>query len=280
MYKSIDMRLRPPYKSLAQSSIFSGYMSAGKQCFRQQMGWAESAAAREGSTELLIKEMDDWGVEKGVVMTRISDGNLNSDLLSIIEDYPGRFIPVPHVEPANMEESLNIIDEYIINGPCKALYLEPGFRKEIIIMHASDERIYPIYEKCQEAGIPIILQYGGGKNSTEYFTPTDIFQIAEDFKHLKICISHGGWPQVQLHLQQAYAHDNVYISPDYFFQGFPGSDDYLVAANGILQDKVLFGSAFPLLSVESAVKMYIRSPLKEEVLPKVLYENAVRFLNL
>ena len=81
-------------------------------------------------------------------------------------------------------------------------------------MHADDERLFPIYEKCEKHHIPFILQYGGGINSVEYYDPSDIYRLAEAFPDLKICITHGGWPQVMPMIHQAYAHKNVYLSPD------------------------------------------------------------------
>ena len=97
---------------------------------------------------------------------------------------------------------------------------------------------------------------------------------------MKIAITHGGWPQVMPMIHQAFAHENVYLAPDGYFDGYPGSHDYVLAANGILQDKIMFGSAFPGLALNDAVKLYASAGLKEESLEKVLYKNAARFFNL
>lgn len=278
MIQAIDMRLRPPYKSLKNGMLFKGYQTPGQVAFRDNMDLHASQAAIELSMELFLQEMDEWGIVKGVVMNRNTNGGSNQELVELLAEYPGRFIGAPHIQP--IEGALQEIEDLIINGPCSLIYMEPGFRMEREPMHADDERCFPIYEKCQSANIPIILQYGGGKNSTEYYSPLDIFRIAETFPKLKICISHGGWPQVIEHIQQAFAHENVYLSPDYLFAGYPGSHEYVVAANGILQDKTLFGSAYPLASLQDAVTMYLEAGLKAEVLPKILYKNAMRFLGL
>lgn len=280
MYKAIDMRLRPPYKTLKEGMLFTGYMSPGQIAFRENMELHASKAAIELSMELFLQEMDDWGIEKGVVMSRNTNGGSNTELVELVQEYPERFIGAPHIQPMDGIQALQEIDDLVVHGPCSLIYMEPGFRLEKESMHADDERCFPIYEKCQQENIPIILQYGGGKNSTEYYDPLDIFHIAEAFPQLKLCISHGGWPQVMGHLQQAFAHENVYISPDYLFSGYPGSQEYVTAANGILQDKMLFGSAYPLASLEDAVTMYLEAGLKAKVLPKVFYKNAARFLGL
>lgn len=280
MYEAIDMRLRPPYKTLKEGMLFAGYMSPEQIAFRNNMGQHASQAAIEQSMALMLEEMDSWHIVKGVVMSRNTNGGSNDELVELLRDYPDRFIAAPHIQPLDGEAALAEIDRLVVQGPCSLIYMEPGFRMEREPMHANDARCFSIYEKCQQENIPIILQYGGGKNSTEFYDPLDIYEIAETFPKLKICISHGGWPQVMGHLQQAFAHENVYISPDYLFSGYPGSQDYVVAANGILQDKMLFGSAFPLASLEDAVTLYLEAGLKASVLPKIFYKNAARFLGL
>ena len=71
MYKAIDMRLRPPYKTLKEGMLFTGYMSPGQIAFRENMELHASKAAIELSMELFLQEMDDWGIEKGGTSTGI-----------------------------------------------------------------------------------------------------------------------------------------------------------------------------------------------------------------
>ena len=51
-------------------------------------------------------------------------------------------------------------------------------------------------------------------------------------------------------------------------------------ANSLLQNKVLFGSDYPLLSPERWLKEFDELNMKEEVRPKILLHNAARLLNL
>lgn len=283
MTKIIDLRLRPPYKSFTTTAFYENYNSEANIQQRLENGWSESEAATKKSMDLMIKEMDENHVVYGVAIARESNWGgaaKNSDLLGLLADYPNRFIGVPHLQYGAEKDPLKTIDEYVINGPCSAVYLEPGFRFEKHLMHANDERLYPIYEKCEHNNIPVLLQYGGGVNSVEYFTPSDIYHIAEDFPKMKLAITHGGWPQVMPMIHQAFAHPNVYLATDIYFNGYPGSHDYVFAANSILKDKIMFGSSFPGFSLKDAVNLYLSSGLKEENLEKVLYKNAAKFFNL
>jgi predicted TIM-barrel fold metal-dependent hydrolase len=51
-------------------------------------------------------------------------------------------------------------------------------------------------------------------------------------------------------------------------------------ANSILQNKVLFGSDFPLITPDRWLGDFANLTLKDEVRPKILKENAVRLLGL
>lgn len=277
--KIIDARFRPPYKTLTNSFLYNGYDTPGQIVFRQQMGLTESVAARTKSMPAMLQEMDQYNIFKGVICTRVTDGGDNDELAELLEAYPGRFIGFPHIEPYDSKRAVAEIERLVVNGNCTGIYLEPGFRMEKIVMHADDERMNPIYDICSQEDIPIILQYGGGKNTVEFYTPTDLDHIMANFPKLKIMLSHGGWPQVMDFIHQTFKHPGVYLSPDFYFYGYPGSQDYITAANGILQDKMIFGSAFPLANLRDTIKMYVDN-IKPEILPKIMYENAARFFKI
>ena len=72
---------------------------------------------------------------------------------------------------------------------------------------------------------------------------------------------------------------NVYIdlsgwSPKYF----PPS--IVQHANTLLQDKVMFGSDYPVLSPERWLRDFEAAPFKDEVRPRILLKNARRLLRI
>lgn len=277
-YKAIDFRLRPPYKSFSHTAFYDGAIEAAKAGKKNV-----PEAVLQRSMELLIKEMDESNIEIGVAVARESSWGgqaKNSDLPGLLKEYPGRFIGVPHIQFDPEKNLIDTVKEYVTEGPCSAIYMEPGFRFEKYQIHADDERLFYLYEYLEENNIPLLLQYGGGVNTVEYYNPSDVYHIADRFPNLKVAITHGGWPQVMAFIQQAYAHKNVYISPDIYFSGYPGSQDYITAANTILSDKILFGSAYPLASLADCRAKYDNVGVREEVLPKILYDNAAAFFGL
>jgi uncharacterized protein len=72
---------------------------------------------------------------------------------------------------------------------------------------------------------------------------------------------------------------NVYFdlsgwSPKYF------SPALIQYANTLLQNKVLFGTDFPVISPERWLADFAAAPFRDEVRPKILLENARRVLGL
>lgn len=277
--KIIDMRLRPPYGSFCRTMLYRGFSSPGQIAWRKQMGLHLSPSAKAMDMEMMLREMDENHIELGVVINRVTDGQTHEELEDLLKQYPGRFIAAPHLEPCDTVRALSDLERFVVHGACQAAYLEPGFRMEKELMFCDDRRIYPIYEYMQEQSIPLILQCGGAKNSTEYYPALSIEHIASDFSNLKIALIHGGWPQVIPMIHLSLRHDNVYLSPDCYL-GMPGFTDYVLAANTIIQDKMLFGTAYPYYSFEDTIKLYLESGIREDILPKILYDNAARFFSI
>jgi len=63
-------------------------------------------------------------------------------------------------------------------------------------------------------------------------------------------------------------------SPKYF------SPSLIQYANTLLQNKVLFGSDFPVINPERWLKDFEEAPFRDEVRPKIMTENARRVLKL
>ena len=63
-------------------------------------------------------------------------------------------------------------------------------------------------------------------------------------------------------------------SPKYF------SPNLIQYANTLIQDKVLFGSDFPVFTPDRWLRDWEEAPFRDEVRPKILLENAKRLFKL
>lgn len=275
----IDFRLRPPLKGFLDMVMYSA--AERRDRITRQHGMEPAESAQKKSMDLLLRDMDEAGVTTGVVMGRYSGlyGSVsNQDVADIVKAYPGRFIGIGSIDPANRRAAIRQIDEALALG-LKGINLEPG--AYALPLHADDRRLYPIYAHCEDRRVPVTVMAGGSAGpDLSYTNPVHIDRVAADFPELKIAISHGGWPWVQEILHVAFRRPNVYISPDQYLCNMPGANDYLTAANGYLADRFLYASSYPFISVKGYADWFRRLPIRPELLQQIMYGNAARFLGL
>jgi uncharacterized protein len=153
----------------------------------------------------------------------------------------------------------------------------------------NDRAVYPLYEVIAAAGLIALFHTGttgigagmpgGGGVHLKYSNPMCVDDVAADFPALDIILAHPSFPWQEEALAIAVHKPNVYIdlsgwSPKYF-------PDILVQyINTRLKDKMLFGSDFPLITPDRWLADFEKLPIKDEVRPLVLKQNAVKLLGL
>lgn len=153
----------------------------------------------------------------------------------------------------------------------------------------SDAEFYPLWEALQAIGVPLIFHTGqngmgagtpGGSGlKLKYSNPLLLDDIAADFPQLQIIMAHPSVPWQEEAISIATHKSNVYIdlsgwSPKYFPEALVRS------ANNILSRKLLFGTDYPLITPEKWLGAFADLPIKDEVRPWILKDNAVGLLGL
>jgi len=153
----------------------------------------------------------------------------------------------------------------------------------------ADSRMYPLWAEIESLGVPALFHTGqtgigaglpGGRGiKLRLSDPMLLDDVAADFPSLTVILAHPSVPWAESAISMATHKSNVYIdlsgwSPRYF----PPS--LVRAANSYLQDKVLFGTDYPLLTPERWLRDFETLDLKPGVRPKILKDNAVRLLGL
>ena len=276
----IDFRLRPPFGAFRDLIVF--YDSARTARLSNGLGFDLAPSVRTRSMDLLLGEMDAGGVRRGVITGRTDTvfGSVGNDVIEqIIAAYPDRFTGIAYIGPNNLKAAIDEIERARAAG-FKGVVMEPGLAQPPA--HLDDGRLYPVYAHLEQRKIPLVFMAGGnaGPDMT-YSSPEHIDRVARDFPNLVIVSAHGNWPWVSQIIHVCYRRPNIYLSPDmYLFGGLPGASDYINAANGFMADRFLFGSAYPVLPVDQAVREFLKFPLKESVIDRVLYTNAARLLGV
>jgi predicted TIM-barrel fold metal-dependent hydrolase len=275
----IDFRLRPPVGGFLDTLMYSA--GERRDGFTRTVGFEPSPAAQKQSMELLLEEMDQAGVAKGVVVGRLA-GTLgsvsNADVQRIVADHPDRFIGAASIDPTSRKGACDTITAAVRNG-FKLVNIEPGSYP--VPLYADDRRLYPIYAHCEDLQVPVIMMVGGTAGpDLSYSDPIRTDRVLADFPKLNVVVAHGGWPWVTEILHIAFRRPNMYLSPDMYFSRMPGWEEYVKAADTFLADRTLYASSFPFCPVKDYKEWFERLPIKRENLDKVMGGNARRLLGL
>lgn len=283
MDKIIDFRVRPPYHTFKSEWFFGGDVL---KSFMHQSGRPVGESAKAMSMELFMQELDACHISHAVITGRDGyglahaelSGVKNQDVVDLVTAHPERFTGVIAAHCADVSATKEDIERFVVEGPCKGVAIEPAFSK--MPTRWDDERLYPIYEKCQEVGAFVIMTAGVQYDRLHEADPVGFDNVALDFPDLRIVISHGGWPYVVETIWVALRRNNVWLLPDFYMYESPGRNDFVYAINTMLRDKMMYASAYPLVSLETAVDCNTHCGIKEEVLPDFMYNNAAKFLGL
>lgn len=187
----------------------------------------------------------------------------------------------PHKGKLGAREARDLIENYGVKG-----FKFHGIAQDC---HPADRVAYPIYEVIAEHGLPAIFHTGhsgmgtgmrgGGGLRLKWGQPMLIDDVAVDFPDMKIILAHPSWPWVDESLSMALHKTNVFIdlsgwSPKYF------PPQVIQYANTQLKHKMLFGSDFPLIRPDRWIEAAKQVGFRDEVMPLIMKENAVKLLGL
>jgi hypothetical protein len=183
----------------------------------------------------------------------------------------------PHRGAEGVREARRLIDAGLVRG----LKLHPPIQE----FYANDRVAYPLYEVFADARLPVVFHTGhsgigtgmraGGGIRQKYGNPLPIDDVAVDFPDMPIIMAHPSFPwqdeaiSICLHKPQVYI-DLSGWSPKYF------SPTLVQYANTLLKQKVLFGSDYPMLTPDRWLADFAGLPIRDEVRPLILKDNAVR----
>jgi predicted TIM-barrel fold metal-dependent hydrolase len=142
-------------------------------------------------------------------------------------------------------------------------------------------QIYPYYAKCCELDIPIMMQVGHNliycreRRLPSVARPILLDQVAIDFPELVLIGIHIGIPWTDEMISMCWKHENIYTAGDaYAPKHWPVQ--YVRYADSYGSNKVLFGTDWPVIDPERAVKEVAALGLRPASHARLMRENALR----
>ena len=223
-----------------------------------------------------IEQMDRWGVAIGMIGIG-DEGGVSEQAL---KRYPDRFIPSAGCDPnQGMEGIRKLVKAYEKHGVRAVTAFPAGTFPQVAI---NDKKMYPIYAKCVELDVPIFC-CAGIPGPRLRFAPQHVELIDEvmyDFPDLVFVTRHGCEPWADLAVKLMLKWPGLHYSTSAFAPRYypKAVIDY---ANTRGAEKVIYAGYFPMgLSLERIMTDMQGVPLRDDVWPKFLHDNAARVLKL
>tara|TARA_B100000123_G_scaffold251024_1_gene210365 strand:- start:1030 stop:1902 length:873 start_codon:yes stop_codon:yes gene_type:complete len=268
-------------------AVNAGWMSVDPE-FRKKVRVKDEY--RDGVTpEDYISMMDRCGIERSLLIAQRSgdmrikgSAHMPTDYIAgLIEAHPNRFSGMIGVDPSKIMESLAEVEHAVRDLGFVGAHLYPHWFDE-----APDAaKYYPFYAKCCELDVPIQMQvghclvYNPHRRLPSVGHPICLDRIAMDFPDLKLIGIHIGYPWYEEMISVAWKHANVYIGLDaYAPKYWPEATRHYMNSFG--QDKVIFGTDWPVVDPERAMNDIANMEWKPNSKRKVLRDNALKLYRL
>lgn len=209
----------------------------------------------------------------------------NEEIAEGAARHPDVVIPFASVDPAKGRAGARTFRRLVTEHGMRGIKFHPSIQG----FAPNDHSAYPLLEVAQELGVPALFHTGqtgigaglpgGGGIRLGLSNPMLLDDVAVDFPELTIIMAHPSFPWQDEALAVATHKPKVYIdlsgwSPKYF------PPQLVRYANSLLQDKVLFGSDYPLITPDRWLADFEKLEIKDHVRPKILKDNAIRALGL
>jgi predicted TIM-barrel fold metal-dependent hydrolase len=209
----------------------------------------------------------------------------NEEIAELAHQHADVAIPFASINPHRGAEGVSQARRLIKDYGVRGFKFHPSVQE----FFPNDRMAYPLYEAIAEAKLPALFHTGqtgvgagtraGGGIRIKYSNPLFLDDVAVDFPEMPIILAHPSFPWQEEALSVATHKPQVYIdlsgwSPKYF------PPILIQYANTLLKEKILFGSDYPVLAPERWIEEFDKLPIKPEVRPLILKQNAARLLKL
>lgn len=291
--KIIDFRLRPPtgpYRTFFTPNVVGAVNRIlGHAVPRSYSISTEPYPhAEDRAIAALLQEMDSVGVRLGLMNGRHSVNRPvpvhieDADLAELTKRTERRLLGLAGIDfDKPIKEILGGLDTAVKELGLVGVCLEPGLARTP--MYADDERLFPLYEKVQELGVPLLFMSGPlAGPDISHTDPVRFDRVARRYSTMPVVLGHGCYPYVNEAVALAFKSEvtglmNVFVSPDVYLFA-PNGRGYLEGMNW-LPKRFIYASAYSFFGVEDSVRDTLALPIKEDALDDYMYRNAEALLS-
>jgi len=214
----------------------------------------------------LVRQMDEFGIEKSIVSDLNNDG-----IRKAVRTFPDRFVGSVWVNPFEGKKAVKAVNQAISDWDFRAVKMHPLLHAFV----ANDEIVHPIVKAAEGLGVPVFIHSG----HPPFSLPWSIAQLAEDFPTVKMVMvhmGHGHGVYIQAAIDMAKKYSNLYLETS----GMPMHTKIREAYEQVGSDRVMFGTDAPFHHPSVEIQRSMVSGLDEAQLANLFYNNAASLVGI
>ena len=242
----------------------------------------------------VVERMDAAGVEKGLLnvsmgsftnpyMGGFGDGVDLDDFRAACErvasacrEFPARFRGSCNVDPTQGMNAVRMVEIAVNEFDFRTVRVMGS----LVNLPPNHALMFPLYTKCIELGIPIVVNLGvpGPLRFAKYQRPIDLDEVLVTYPELTVVATHIGHPWHVETVALLQKHANFYLMTSGFAPRYiPDEVVHLMNTRG--REHVMWASDYAILPFDRAVAEGLELPLREGVRRLYMRENALRVFN-
>ena len=229
--------------------------------------YLEEVLTKEG----ILRFLDDNGLDYAVALAELNprcSGTITNDELADFCRDIDRLIPFADVNPHMTADPAKELERCVRDMGFRGVKLYPVYQ----LFYANDHFLYPLYEKAQELGVPVMVHTGPG---LPFADPALLIARARAFPEVTVVLAHAGAAIVTGNaIAAAEVCDNIMLETSWCR---PGDIAVMIARVGA--DRVMFGTDAPN-NVTAEIAKYDALDLTPTVRAAVLGGTATRVFGL
>lgn len=262
------VHLYPGHFSEEMAQIYMGALSKVPHWRDPTRTWVAEDLNTEPAQ--LVADMDRAGIERAFLLSQywgpFKTHTPTEYVAEVISQYPDRFIGFHGGDPISGLRAVKDLERAVKQFHFRGIKLSPAYNHVAV----NDPRIYPLYCKAEEYGIPALVHAGWTfvpGSRIENQNPLLLDEVAETFPTLKLIVAHTGFHWAHETVMLMRKHPNVYADLAFWETSMPFhfiAEALVWAKHAGVLGRILWGSDYPSCDPAESLALYRRLPAYTE----------------
>ena len=194
------------------------------------------------------------------------------EVATICRAYPGRIFGSCNIDPNLRMDAVRMVEIAVKEYDFRAVRMMGALTN----LRPNDALCFPIYTKCIELNIPVVINIGfpGPLRYAKFQRPIDLDDVCVTYPELMVVATHIGHPWHLETVALLQKHANFRLMTSGFVPKYV-PEEIIYTLNTRAQHKVMFASDYAIQDFQRCVDEALKLPLRPGILRRYMRENAL-----